>query len=95
MDFNHQVKEIANLGVAEDGMNELSLSLVVPLTEASGEYQAIAYTLQHPETQLVFVDRAVDFVFQWTEQEIHPLLLQYPELMQAITELLGLAQISR
>ena len=41
------------------------LSVVAPLTEASAEYQAIAFSLQHPETELVFVDRAVDFVFQW------------------------------
>jgi hypothetical protein len=45
----------------------LPLSVVAPLTEASAEYQAIAYALQHPETELVFVDRAVDFVFQWSE----------------------------
>lgn len=43
----------------------MPLSVVAPLTEASAEYQAIAYALQHPETELVFVDRAVDFVFQW------------------------------
>lgn len=47
---------------------QMPLSVVAPLTEASAEYQAIAYTLQHPETQLVFVDRAVDFVFQWQTQ---------------------------
>ncbi len=46
------------------------LSVVLPLTEASAEYQAIAYALQHPDdVQLVFVDYAVDFVFQWTPQE--------------------------
>ncbi|MGF1489360.1 MAG: DUF5682 family protein [Prochloraceae cyanobacterium] len=43
----------------------LPLSVVAPLTEASAEYQAIAYCLQNPATQLIFVDRAVDFVFQW------------------------------
>ncbi|HEY9696000.1 MAG TPA: DUF5682 family protein [Trichocoleus sp.] len=47
---------------------QMPLSVVAPLTEASAEYQAIAYALQHPETQLVFVDRAIDFVFQWQAQ---------------------------
>jgi hypothetical protein len=47
---------------------EMPLSVVAPLTEASAEYQAIAYALNHPETELVFVDRAVDFVFQWQAQ---------------------------
>lgn len=47
---------------------QLPLSVVAPLTEASAEYQAIAYALDHPETQLVFVDRAVDFVFQWQSE---------------------------
>lgn len=43
----------------------LPISVVAPLTESSAEYQAIAYALTHPETQLVFVDRPVDYVFQW------------------------------
>src|SRR5262245_1757426 len=43
----------------------LPVTVVAPLTESSAEYQAIAYALSHPETQLLFVDRAVDFVFQW------------------------------
>ncbi|MBW4564013.1 MAG: hypothetical protein KME32_23310 [Mojavia pulchra JT2-VF2] len=43
----------------------MPLSVVAPITEASAEYQAIAFALQNPETELVFVDRAVDFVFQW------------------------------
>jgi hypothetical protein len=43
----------------------LPVTVVAPLTEASAEYQAIAYSLTHPETQLVFVDRAVDYIFQW------------------------------
>lgn len=43
----------------------LPVTVVAPLTEASAEYQAIAFALNNPETQLVFVDRAVDFVFQW------------------------------
>lgn len=45
----------------------LPVTVVAPLTESSAEYQAIAYCVQHPETQLVFVDRAVDYVFQWQE----------------------------
>lgn len=46
------------------------LSVVLPLTEVSAEYQAIAYALQHSEeVELVFVDRAVDYVFQWLPQE--------------------------
>jgi Family of unknown function (DUF5682) len=48
----------------------MPLSAVAPLSEASAEYQAIAYTLQHPNTQLVFVDRAVDYIFQWEPQEL-------------------------
>lgn len=47
--------------------DDLPVSVVAPLTEASAEYQAIAYCLQHPETTLVFVDRAVDYVFQWRD----------------------------
>ncbi|OUL36878.1 hypothetical protein BV372_05325 [Nostoc sp. T09] len=43
----------------------MPLSVVAPITEASAEYQAIAFALQNPDTELVFVDRAVDFVFQW------------------------------
>ncbi|MEO8611558.1 MAG: DUF5682 family protein [Chloroflexota bacterium] len=43
----------------------LPVMVVAPLTEASAEYQAIAYALTHPETQLIFVDRAVDYIFQW------------------------------
>jgi len=47
----------------------MPLSVVAPLTEASAEYQAIAFALQHPEIELVFVDRAVDFVIQWESLE--------------------------
>lgn len=50
----------------------MPLSIVAPLTEASAEYQAIAYCLKHPETELVFVDRAVDFVFQWDSNKLEP-----------------------
>ena len=45
------------------------LSVVAPLTEFSAEYQAIAFALENPDTELVFVDRAVDHVFQWTAAE--------------------------
>ncbi len=45
------------------------LSVVAPLTEFSAEYQAVAYCLENPTTELVFVDRAVDHVFQWMPQE--------------------------
>ncbi|MBL9104649.1 MAG: hypothetical protein JNL82_27135 [Myxococcales bacterium] len=41
------------------------LNCVLPLTEFSAEYQAIAHSLQHADTRLVFVDRSVDHVFQW------------------------------
>jgi hypothetical protein len=50
----------------------MPLSVVAPLTEASAEYQAIAYGLEHPDTELVFVDRAVDFVFQWQGPKPEP-----------------------
>jgi hypothetical protein len=51
---------------------ELPVAVVAPLTESSAEFQAIAYCLQHPETELVFVDRAVDYVFQWKEYALSP-----------------------
>ncbi|WP_224280064.1 hypothetical protein [Streptomyces sp. LS1784] len=41
------------------------LSVVAPITEASAEYQAIAYALETPDVQLVLVDRSSDHVFQW------------------------------
>jgi Family of unknown function (DUF5682) len=50
----------------------MPLSVFAPITEASAEYQAIAFALQHPDTQLVFVDRAVDFVFQWEPPDPQP-----------------------
>jgi hypothetical protein len=45
------------------------LSVVAPVTEFSAEFQAIAYCLENPATDLVFVDRSVDHVFQWLPQE--------------------------
>ncbi|MEV7018837.1 hypothetical protein [Streptomyces sp. NPDC093991] len=41
------------------------LSVVAPITEASAEYQAIAYALDAPGVELVLVDRSSDHVFQW------------------------------
>jgi hypothetical protein len=41
------------------------LSVVAPVTEASAEYQAIAYALDTPGVELVLVDRSTDHVFQW------------------------------
>ncbi|MEU5084822.1 MULTISPECIES: DUF5682 family protein [Streptomyces] len=43
------------------------LSVVAPITEASAEYQAIAYALDAPGVELVLVDRSSDHVFQWQE----------------------------
>lgn len=45
------------------------LNLVAPFTPFSAEFQAIAYALRHPETELVFVDRSADHVFQWIPRE--------------------------
>jgi hypothetical protein len=44
------------------------LSVVAPITEASAEYQAIAYALDTPGVELVLVDRSSDHVFQWEER---------------------------
>jgi hypothetical protein len=45
------------------------LNLVCPLTEFSAEFQAIAFALENPCTELVFVDRSADHVFQWMPQD--------------------------
>ncbi|MGA4686752.1 hypothetical protein [Micromonospora sp. AB353] len=45
------------------------LSVVAPITEASAEYQAIAYALDTPGVELVLVDRSTDHVFQWTPRD--------------------------
>ena len=42
------------------------LSVVAPITEASAEYQAIAYALDTPGAEVVLVDRSSDHVFQWS-----------------------------
>ncbi|WP_067481292.1 DUF5682 family protein [Actinomadura hibisca] len=41
------------------------LSVIAPITEASAEYQAVAYALDTPGVELVAVDRSSDHVFQW------------------------------
>ncbi len=45
------------------------LSVVAPITEASAEYQAIAYALETPGVELVLVDRSADHVFQWMPRD--------------------------
>ncbi|PZG12486.1 DUF5682 family protein [Nonomuraea aridisoli] len=45
------------------------LSVVAPITEASAEYQAIAYALDTPGVELVLVDRSTDHVYQWLPKE--------------------------
>jgi hypothetical protein len=45
------------------------LSVVAPITEASAEYQAIAYALDTPGVELVAVDRSADHVFQWLPRD--------------------------
>ncbi|PYC79746.1 hypothetical protein C7C46_13765 [Streptomyces tateyamensis] len=52
------------------------LSVVAPITEASAEYQAIAYALETPGVELVLVDRSSDHVFQW---EPRPAAGELPE----------------
>lgn len=48
------------------------LSVVAPITEASAEYQAIAYALDTPGVELVLVDRSSDHVFQWDARGNEP-----------------------
>ncbi|CAG6396836.1 DUF5682 family protein [Streptomyces cocklensis] len=48
------------------------LSVVAPITEASAEYQAIAYALDTPGVELVLVDRSSDHVFQWQARDERP-----------------------
>lgn len=45
------------------------LSVVAPITEASAEYQAIAYALDTPGVELILVDRSTDHVFQWQPRD--------------------------
>ncbi|NMO51159.1 hypothetical protein HH310_08160 [Actinoplanes sp. TBRC 11911] len=53
------------------------LSVIAPITEASAEYQAIAYALRTPGVELVLVDRSTDHVFQW--QPLSPPPAHAPE----------------
>ncbi|GAA4212248.1 DUF5682 family protein [Actinocatenispora rupis] len=48
------------------------LSVVAPITEASAEYQVIAYALQTPGVELVCVDHSTDHVFQEKPQDPEP-----------------------
>ncbi|MEY9876396.1 hypothetical protein ABH931_005906 [Streptacidiphilus sp. MAP12-33] len=48
------------------------LSVVAPITEASAEYQAIAYAATTPGVELVLVDRSSDHVFQWEPRRTEP-----------------------
>ncbi|MFI7024420.1 DUF5682 family protein [Micromonospora sp. NPDC049900] len=48
------------------------LSVIAPVTEASAEYQAIAYALETPGVELVLVDRSTDHVFQWSPRAETP-----------------------
>ncbi|MFC4906841.1 DUF5682 family protein [Actinomadura gamaensis] len=54
-----------------DGFDEewAPLSVVAPITEASAEYQAIAYALETPGVELVAVDWSTDHLFQWEETD--------------------------
>ena len=45
------------------------LSLIAPISEASAEYQAIAYALDTPGVELVLVDRSSDHAFQWHDRD--------------------------
>ena len=48
------------------------LSVVAPITEASAEYQAIAYALETPGVEIVLVDWSSDHVFQWDPRSSEP-----------------------
>ncbi|MBS2548406.1 hypothetical protein KGQ19_16185 [Catenulispora sp. NL8] len=48
------------------------LSVIAPITEASAEYQAIAYALDTPGVQIVLVDWSSDHVFQWDPRSSEP-----------------------
>jgi len=45
------------------------LSVVMPLTEFSAEFQAIAFALNTPGCEIIFVDRSADHIFQWMPKE--------------------------
>ncbi|MGW4935042.1 hypothetical protein ACWEQH_18790 [Streptomyces sp. NPDC004166] len=62
------------------------LSVVAPITEASAEYQAIAYALDTPGVELVLVDRSSDHVFQWDARAEQPAAPDDPEAPPAEEE---------
>ncbi|MFF7216560.1 hypothetical protein ACFZAU_39520 [Streptomyces sp. NPDC008238] len=62
------------------------LSVVAPITEASAEYQAIAYALDTPGVELVLVDRSSDHVFQWDARAERPDTTEDPEAPPAEEE---------
>ncbi len=55
------------------------LSTVAPLSEASAEYQAMAYAMANDDVELVFVDRSTDHVFAWATPEKEKEGTQPPE----------------
>ncbi|MCK7622321.1 DUF5682 family protein [Streptomyces sp. RS10V-4] len=62
------------------------LSVVAPITEASAEYQAIAYALDTPGVELVLVDRSADHVFQWDARRPRPAAPADPDAPPAEAE---------
>lgn len=62
------------------------LSVVAPITEASAEYQAIAYALDTPGVELVLVDRSSDHVFQWQAGASEPAGADAPDAPPAEEE---------
>lgn len=52
--------------------DQAPLSVIAPITEASAEYQAIAYALQTPGVEIVAVDRSTDHVIQWSAARAAP-----------------------
>ncbi|WP_250290685.1 hypothetical protein, partial [Frankia sp. CiP1_Cm_nod1] len=56
------------------------LSVVAPITEASAEYQAIAYALETPGVELVLVDWSADHLFQWENRQSRWENRQRPDL---------------
>jgi hypothetical protein len=62
------------------------LSVVAPITEASAEYQAIAYAVGTPGAELVLVDRSSDHVFQWEPRGAGPAETANPDAPPAEEE---------
>ncbi|MFI5935127.1 DUF5682 family protein [Actinoplanes sp. NPDC051494] len=63
------------------------LSVIAPITEASAEYQAIAYALETPGVELVLVDRSTDHVFQWAPGEKKEEAVEIGDLRPRFAEL--------